>query len=147
MKKRISTILAVVLTLALLASSFALLGVFADESATEIITIGGTDYEIYTDKKFAAIDSIDAAVEGLTPADKDAGYTNGPEISFDDQAWEFKSLGLWGKEFKAPKYVATQTNYSQVCFYTSEPVFARKSIVSFEENLYVNYTLKTPRNH
>lgn len=138
MKKRISTIIAVVLTLALLASSFALLGVFADEPTTETITIGGTDYEIYTDKKFAAIDSIDAAVDGLTPADNTAGYGTGPDISFDDQAWEFKSTGLWSSEFKAPKYVTTQTNYNQVCFYTSEPVFARKSIVSFENNLYVN---------
>ena len=114
MKKRISTILAVVLTIALLASSFAMLGVFADDPATEMVTIGGTEYEIFTDKKFAAIDSINAAVEGLTPADSAAGYGNGPEISFADQAWEFKSTGLWSSEYKAPKYVSTQTNYNQV---------------------------------
>ncbi len=140
MKKRISTILAIVLTIALLASSFVMFGVQAEdpagtEPATETITIAGTDYEIYTDKKFAAIDAIDAAVEGLTASTSD--YKNAPVVTFDG-AWTFKSCGLWSSEFKGPYYVSTQTQYNALTFYPSEPVFARKSIVSYQNNLYVN---------
>ncbi len=146
MKKRISTILAVVLTLALLASSFVMLGVHAEEEiagpATETLTIGMTDYEIYTDKKFAAIDAINAAVEGLVP-DNTAEqpnnvYGQGPAVSFDNQPWSFVSNGLWNPELKGPTYISTHTDYNQLCFYTTEPAYGRKSISVYKNSLYVN---------
>ena len=88
MKKRISTILAVVLTIALLASSFVMLGVHADDTATETLTIGTTDngggagepveteditiggntYAIEKAGKYNAYDTLKAAASSLDPA-------------------------------------------------------------------------------
>ena len=52
-KKFLSSFLAIILTATLLITPYSTLNVYAEESETEIITIGGTDYEIYTDKKYA----------------------------------------------------------------------------------------------
>lgn len=137
MKKRISTILAVVLTIALLASSFVMFGVHAEDPTTETITIGGTDYEIFTDKKFALLDEVKATVEGLTPADKAAGYANGPKVEFTGN-WAMASMGLWSNELVEPKYIKTHNDYNQLCFYTSEPEYGRKSVSIYNDRLYVN---------
>lgn len=140
MKKRISTILAVVLTIALLASSFVMFGVHADDPATETITIGGNDYEIYTDKKFAAYDSMVAALNGMTPATSD--FKNAPVVSFANTDWVAQATGLWaGGALATPRYISATASgpYASIInFYPGNGGFGQSGITVYDGKLYVN---------
>ncbi len=142
MKKSFSTILAVVLTIALLASSFAMLAVHAEEEpTTELLSIGTTDYEIYTDKKFSAYDSIVGTVSTLTPGDTyttDGGNKkySGPVVDFTNSAWSVTSNQGWATT--SPTYIKADANYSQIAFYLTNPGFAFRSVAMYDGKLYVN---------
>ncbi len=146
MKTRISTLLAVVLTIALLASSFVMLGVHAEEPVvgdgteqggeqlptlpenTEEFTLGENTYIIEKDGKYNAFDTLSAAVAEL---DVNA-Y---PEVNFADSVWQVRTA-RWNNNYDAKLYYgpapygsfpafmvgnsaghwATQQNSMTVCF-------------------------------
>ncbi len=97
MKKRISALLAVVLTIALLASSFVMFGVNAEDPANdnaEKITIGENEYEVFKDKKYDVYSDFAALVNGKNLGDA---------VTFDDgwsMAVKYTNLGYefaaWG---------------------------------------------------
>ncbi len=143
MKKRISTLLAIVLTIALLASSFAMLGVSAENTkpATKIISVDGYQYEIYVDKNYTAYDSMAAAVNGLTPdstVGADNSYLEGPAVSFANTAWKAEAKKLWGEDLSTPTYIKTHADYEQIAFHPNAQGFGMYSVSLYKEGLHVN---------
>ncbi len=143
MKKQISIVLSIVLTIALLASSFVMLGVSAEDPATEKLTIGTNEYEIYTDKKFSAYDSMAAAVNGLTPDSTPEGtnnaYNQAPEVSFSNTDWSVNGKQLWGGGIaQTPIYIKTDDAYTQIAFYNQSVAFGCYSVSLYNDGLHVN---------
>ncbi len=143
MKKHVYSILAVVLILAILASSFVMIGVSAEDSATEKITIGSNEYEIYTDKKFVAYDSYAAAVENLTPDATAEGENNafnqGPDVKFANTDWSMEGRQLWGgTTLQTPIYIKTDEPYTQIAFYNQAVSFGCYSVSLYNNGLHVN---------
>jgi len=144
MKKRISQVLAIVLTIALLASTFVMLGmptVSANEAvATEKITIGDRTYTVLSEKKYAAYDSLVASVDGKTPAT--SGFAEAPIPDFTNTMWSAQGTALWGGGALAtPRYISTSGAgpYSKVInFYTGNGGFAQSGIALGNNELYVN---------
>lgn len=143
MKKRISTLLAIVITIAILLSSFAMLGVYAEDPATEQLTIGSSTYEIFADKKFTAYDSMAAAVSGLTPDSSPTGgnkvFNNAPEVKFNDTAWSLDGKKIWGAgASQTPIYVKGDDAYTQIAFYNQAVTFGCYSVSLYNNGLHVN---------
>lgn len=86
MKKRISQVLAIVLTIALLASTFVMLGmptVSANEAvATEKLTIGDRTYTVLSEKKYDAYSGFAALVDGVDLE---------TVLDFSESNWSFES--------------------------------------------------------
>lgn len=143
MKKRILTFLAVVMTIVLHASSFAMLGVHAEDPATEQLTIGSSVYEVYTDKKFTAYDSMAEAVSGLTPDSSPTGgnkvFNNAPDVTFNNTAWALEGKKIWGGgAAQTPIYVKGDDAYTQIAFYNQAITFGTYSVSLYNNGLHVN---------
>ena len=159
MKKRISALLAVVLTIALLASSFAMFGVNAENTAStnaEKITIGENEYEVFKDKKYDVYSDFAALVNGKALGD---------EITFDD-GWSMSvkyctkgyDIGAWGESvkykycnpmntdsqttgIKSNYYMSTSWYYGSVSFAPSkDKVMVFPSLTNLDEGIMPSHT-------
>ncbi|MBO5089719.1 MAG: hypothetical protein J6C27_02260 [Clostridia bacterium] len=113
MKKRISQVLAIVLTIALLASTFVMLGmptVSANDTAvkTEHIVVDGKSYKILSDSKYSAYDSLAADIANATAGET---YAEAPEMTFSG-AWKVEGTKPDGTEGVAKLYVNAGNSWS-----------------------------------
>ncbi len=135
MKKRISQALAIVLTIALLTSTFVMLGmptVSADDTvATEIVRIGDSGYTVLSNEIYKAYDSMASAISKLE---------SGAEVSFANTAWSLQGTKPWGGgAFHTPYYVAGSGTYEKVIsFYTGNSQFGMNGATLYNNSLYLN---------
>ncbi len=113
MKKRISQVLAIVLTIALLASTFVMLGmptVSADDTVatTEHIVVDGKSYKILSDSKYSAYDSLAADIANATSGDT---YANAGEVTFSG-AWKVEGTRPDGSAGVAKLYANAGNSWS-----------------------------------